>query len=177
MRDRSQVVLPLDLGICIPEGDFVFKVAEICESLDYTELFNTYLRSWRKVNPITMFEIIVFGFMEHLYSGREISKACRTDIRFMWLLNGEPAPSHATISRFEDEKLSEAIEGLFYQFVEKLYEMGEVKFKNLFVDGTKIEAYANKYTFVWKSAVEKNLAKLEKKIEVLLFVILFFASF
>ena len=171
MREKNQVVLPLNLGICIPEGDFVFKVAEICESLDYTELFNTYLRNWRKVNPITMFEVIVFGFMEHLYSGREIAKACKTDIRFMWLLNGEPAPSHATISRFEDEKLSEAIEGLFYQFVEKLYEMGEVKFKNLFVDGTKIEAYANKYTFVWKSAVEKNLAKLEKKIFVLLSVL------
>ena len=57
MREKNQVVLPLDLGICIPEGDFVFKVAEICESLDYTELFNTYLRAWRKVNPITMFEI------------------------------------------------------------------------------------------------------------------------
>ena len=171
MRDKSQVVLPLDLGICIPEGDFVFKVAEICESLDYTELFNTYLRVWRKVNPITMFEVIVYGYMKHLYSGREIAEACKTDIRFMWLLNGEPAPSHATISRFEDERLSGVIEGLFYQFVEKLYEMGEVKFKNLFVDGTKIEAYANKYTFVWKSAVEKNLAKLEKKIEVLLSVL------
>ena len=44
MKDKNQVVLPLDLGICIPEGDFVFKVAEICESLDYTELFNTYCR-------------------------------------------------------------------------------------------------------------------------------------
>ena len=58
----------------------------------------------------------------------------------MWLLNGEVAPSHATISRFQEEKLAGAIEGLFYQFVEKLYEMGEVKFKNLFVDGTKMEA-------------------------------------
>ena len=63
MREKNQVVLPLDLGICIPEGDFVFKVAEICESLDYTELFNTYLRAWRKVNPITMFEILVFAYM------------------------------------------------------------------------------------------------------------------
>ena len=171
MRDKSQVVLPLDLGICIPEGDFVFKVAEICESLDYTELFKTYLRSWRKVNPITMFELIVYGYMKHLYSGRDIAEACKTDIRFMWLLNGEPAPSHATISRFEDEKLSEAIEGLFYQFVEKLYEMGEIKFRNLFVDGTKIEAYANKYTFVWKSAVEKNLAKLEKKTSACLLIL------
>ena len=171
MREKNQVVLPLDLGICIPEGDFVFKVAEICESLDYTELFNTYLRSWRKVNPITIFELIVYGYMKHLYSGRAIAEACKTDIRFMWLLNGEPAPSHSTISRFEDEKLSEVIEGLFYQFVNKLHEMGEVKFKNLFVDGTKIEAYANKYTFVWKSAVEKNLAKLNKKIESILCVL------
>ena len=171
MRDRNQVVLPLNLEICIPEGDFVFKVAEICEELDYTELFNTYARNWRKVNPITLFEIIVYGYMKRKYSGREIAEACKTDIRFMWLLNGEPAPSHATISRFEDERLSGVIEGLFYQFVEKLYEMGEVKFKNLFVDGTKIEAYANKYTFVWKSAVEKNLAKLEKKISALLSVL------
>ena len=171
MRDRNQVVLPINLGICIPEGDFVFKVAEICESLDYTKLFETYVRTWRKVNPITLFEVIVFGYMEHLYSGRDIAKACKTDIRFMWLLNGEPAPSHATISRFQDERLSEVMEGLFYQFVEKLYEMGEVKFKNLFVDGTKIEAYANKYTFVWKKAVEKNLVKLNKKIEDILPVI------
>ena len=72
MRDKSQVVLPLNLGICIPEGDFVFKVAEICEELDYTELFNTYVRKWRKVNPVTLFEILVFGYMEHLYSGRDI---------------------------------------------------------------------------------------------------------
>ena len=164
MKEKNQVVLPLDLGIRIPEGDFVFKVAEICESLDYTELFNTYMRNWRKVNPITMFELLVFGYMERKFSSYAIEKACHTDIRFMWLLEGEPTPSIATIKRFQSEKLSEAIEGLFYQFVNKLCEMGEVKFKNLFVDGTKIEAYANKYTFVWKSAVEKNLAKLEKKI-------------
>ena len=134
-------------------------------------MFNSYVRKWRKVNPITLFEILVFGYMEHLYSGRDIEKACKTDIRFMWLLSGEPAPSHATISRFQDERLTEAIEGLFYQFVEKLFELGEVKFKNLFVDGTKIEAYANKYTFVWKKTVEKNFTKLEKKIEGMLPVI------
>ena len=81
MREKNQVVLPLDLGICIPEGDFVFKVAEICERLDYTGLFNTYLRSWRKVNPITIFELIVYGYMKHLYSGRAIAEACKTDIR------------------------------------------------------------------------------------------------
>ena len=168
MRNKSQVVLPINLGICLPEGDFVFTVAEICENLDYTELFKTYARVWRKVNPITMFEIIVYGYIKHLYSGRAIEEACKTDPRFMWLLNGEPPPSHATISRFQDERLRDAIEDLFYQFVEKLYEMGEVKFKNLFVDGTKIEANANKYTFEWKGAIEKHLARTEKKITALI---------
>ena len=62
MRDRNQVVLPINLEICIPEGDFVFKVAEICEKLDYTELCETYVRAWRKVNPVTMFEILVFAY-------------------------------------------------------------------------------------------------------------------
>ncbi|MBQ3490151.1 MAG: transposase [Clostridia bacterium] len=81
MRNKNQVVLPIDLEICISEEDFVFKVAEICESLDYSELYATYVRTWRKVNPITMFEILVFGYMERLYSGRDIAKACKTDIR------------------------------------------------------------------------------------------------
>ena len=89
----------------------------------------------------------------------------------MWLLGGEPAPSDSMITRFMRGHLAEVIEALFYQFVEKLYEMGEVKFKNLFVDGTKIEAYANKYTFVWKKAVEKRLETLNKKIETVLPVI------
>ena len=171
MRDRNQVVLPINLEICIPKGDFVFKVAEICEILDYSELWKTYVRAWRKVNPVTMFEILIFAYMNRIYSSREIEKACKTDIRFMWLLNGEPAPSDSTITRFMRGHLAEAIEGLFYQFVEKLYEIGEIKFRNLFVDGTKIEAYANKYTFVWKKAVEKNLTKLNKKFEDILPVI------
>ena len=57
MRNRNQVVLPINLEIKLPKDDFVYKVAEICDELDYTELFNTYVRTWRKVNPITLFEI------------------------------------------------------------------------------------------------------------------------
>jgi transposase len=55
MREKNQVVLPMNLGISIPEEDFVFKVAEICESLDYTELWETYVRVWRKVNSLSPF--------------------------------------------------------------------------------------------------------------------------
>lgn len=165
MRNRNQVVLPIDLKICIPEDDPVLLLDEICRKLDYTKLYETYLRSWRKVNPETLFELLVFGYMNRKYSARQIEEACRTDIRFMWILGGEPVPDHSTIARFQNEKLTDVIEDLFYQLVGQLCDVGEVRFRNLFVDGTKIEANANKYTFVWKKAVEKNNARLDAKIE------------
>ena len=171
MREKNQVVLPIELEICIPKGDFVFKLVEICEKLDYTKLFDTYLRRWRKVNPITIFELLVYGYMTGKYSSREIENACHTDIRFMYILGTEPVPDHSTISRFQNERLTEVIEDLFYQLVMKLYELNEISFKNVFVDGTKIEANANRYTFVWKKAIEKNNEKLNQKAEVILPVI------
>ena len=102
MRNRNQVVLPLNLEICIPKEDSVFKLHEICEQLDYTKLYNTYLRSWRKVNPETLFELLVFGYMNRKYSARQIEEACRTDIRFIWILREEPVPDHSTIARFQN---------------------------------------------------------------------------
>lgn len=165
MRNKNQVVLPLDLGIKISATDPVRKLIEICEELDYTELFASYVRKWKKVNPITLFELLTYGYMNHRFSSREIEESCNTDIRFMWILQDEPVPDHTTISRFQSERLAPVIEGLFYQIVEKLIELGEVSYKNVFIDGTKIEANANRYTFVWSKAVEKLLKKLNIRIE------------
>jgi transposase len=165
MRTHNQVILPLDLEIKIPENDPVKKLAEICEELDYTELNEVYQRDWRKYDTLTMFELLVYGYMNRIYSSRGIEEACRRDICFMWILQGKEPPDHATIARFQNERLVKSIEGLFYQFVGKLIELGEITFKNMFVDGTKIEANANRYTFVWRKAVEKNRAKAREKIE------------
>ena len=87
----------------------MFTLAEICESMNYDKLFETYARAWRRLNPITMFEIILFAYMERKFSSRQIVKCCQTDIRFMWLLNGEPVPSVATVKRFLSEKLGDVI--------------------------------------------------------------------
>lgn len=162
--NRNQVVLPLEIEKMLPENDPVFKLVEICEKLDYSKLEKEYVRSWRKLNPQTMFIILVYAYMRRLYSSRQIEEACKTDIRFMWILGMEEAPDHSTIARFQNERLVPVIEDLFYQLVNKLIEMDEVSYTNVFVDGTKIEANANKYTFVWTKAVEKNLMKLNNKI-------------
>lgn len=163
-RDRNQVVLPLDIEKKLPENDPVFKLVEICEQLDYSKLEKEYVRCWRKLNPATMFILIVYGYMRRLYSSRDIEEACKTDIRFMWILRMEEAPDHSTIARFQNERLVPVIEDLFYQLANKLIELNEISYSNVFVDGTKIEANANKYSFVWAKAVEKNLVRLNKKI-------------
>lgn len=166
MRAINQVVLPLNIGYKIPDNDPVVLLSELCDELDYTKICKKYLRKWRKHSPKTLFKIIVYGYMRKLFSSRSIEDACNRDICFMWLLNDEPTPDHSTITRFMDDKPSSEIEDLFYQLINKLHELGEIKFENLFVDGTKIEANANRYTFVWANAVKKNAEKLYQKIEV-----------
>ncbi len=166
MRAINQVVLPLNIGYKIPDNDPVVLLSELCDELDYTKICKKYLRKWRKHSPKTLFKIIVYGYMRKLFSSRSIEDACNRDICFMWLLNDEPTPDHSTITRFMDDKLSSEIEDLFYQLINKLHELGEIKFENLFVDGTKIEANANRYTFVWANVVKKNAEKLYQKIEV-----------
>lgn len=86
----------------------------------------------------------------------------------MWLLDGAKASDHNRIARFRTGRLQKIIEDLFVQLVRKLSSLGEIELKNLFVDGTKVEANANRYSFVWKKRVEKNSAKLEEKINALL---------
>ena len=83
----------------------------------------------------------------------------------MWLLNGTAAPSHHEIARFRSQRLSECAEGLFFQLVGRLEGYGEIKYEHLFVDGTKIEANANKYSFVWKKSTTKYEARNNKKLE------------
>ncbi len=103
--------------------------------------------------------------MEGIYSSRALEKACKRDINFKWLLQGQLPPGHNSIDRFRRERLAGCIENLFNQLVKKLRELNEIQFKNIFIDGTKIEASANRYTFVWKKSIDKFEDRLQKKIK------------
>ena len=160
-------MMPLKYEVIIPEDDSVRLLNEITEELEYRELYTAYSTEGRNpaVEPKIMFKIMAYAYMEYIYSTRKIEKACRRDINFMWLLNGESVPDHSTISRFRKYRLGESVKGLFRQFIEKLCELGEVKYEDIFLDGTKIEANANRYTFVWKKAIEKNEEKMLMKVK------------
>ena len=145
-----QLVLPLNYEVLIPKDDSVRLLSQILEGLNYDKLYKAYSSTGRKpaVEPKILFKVLTYAYMDNIYSSRKIESACRRDINFMWLLEGSQAPDHSTIARFRKDYLSNAVEDLFYQMVRYLYHIGEIKFENLFVDGTKIEANANRYTFV-----------------------------
>lgn len=158
-----QLVLPLNMEVIIPEDDSVRLLCHITEGLDYTNLNKAYSSKGRNpaVKPKTLFKVLVYAYMNDIYTSRKIEEACRRDINFMWLLQGQKVPDHNTIARFRNGRLKGIIEGLFNQLVVKLGELGEIQYENIFIDGTKIEAYANKYTFVWKKTTIKNEQKLQ----------------
>ncbi|MDS0528586.1 IS1182 family transposase [Clostridium sp. SHJSY1] len=162
-----QIGFPINFENIIPYDDSVRMLYDVMEGLDYTELNKTYSTIGRNpaLLPETMFAIIVYGYMEGIYSSRDLEKACKRDINFKWLLQGQKPPEHNSIARFKSERLACCIEKLFNQFIKKLRELNEIQFKNVFIDGTKIEASANRYTFVWKKATEKFEIKLQKKIK------------
>ncbi|MDV3428918.1 MAG: IS1182 family transposase [Bacillota bacterium] len=162
-----QLVLPLNFEMLIPEDDSVRLLSQILEGLNYEKLYRAYSSCGRKpaVEPKILFKILTYAYSNNIYSSRKIEAACKRDINFMWLLEGNKAPDHSTIARFRKEYLTEAVEDLFNQLVQYLNDIGEVNFENLFLDGTKIEANANRYTFVWKKAIKKNEAKMFLKIQ------------
>ena len=161
-----QLVLPLSLEGLVPDDDSVRLLSHELEDLDYTLVYQAYSAKGRNpaVDPKTMFKILTYAYSQGIYSTRKIERACRRDINFMWLLAGQKAPDHSTIARFRTGFLANACEDLFYQMVRKLASMKELSMETVFIDGTKLEACANKYTFVWKKAVTKSLAKLLDKL-------------
>lgn len=165
-----QLVLPIAVEFHIPANDSVRLLSQVLEELDYTKLYKAYSHQGRNpaVSPKNLFKVLVYGYMSGVITSRALEKACRRDINFMWLLQGQKAPDHNTIARFRSGRVKEAVEDLFHQFVKKLHQLGEISFENLFVDGTKIEACANKYSFVWKKATQKNEARLKNKARKLL---------
>ncbi len=159
-----QLKLPLEIGHVIPDNDCVRLLGQFVEELDLRDLYSTYSRvKENQVSPRQMLKIMLYAYHEHNYSSRGIEKSCRRDINYMYLLEGRTSPDHATIARFRSIHFAQVADKYLALTVNYLMELGEISGREIFIDGTKIEANANKYTFVWKKAVTKNQAKLLDK--------------
>lgn len=153
-----------DIEGVIPRDDSVRLLSQVVEEMDLSQLYMAYSALGRNpaVPPDILLKIMLYAYMENNYTTRRIEKSCRRDINYMFLLEGHDPPDHNTIARFRTMRLKDCLENLFFQFVGVLFETGEVELANLFVDGTKIEGSAGRYTFVWKKAVLRYEQKLRR---------------
>lgn len=161
--DGYQLKLPLNLETIIPDNDSVRLLSQFVEAMDLTDLYSTYERI-NSVSPRTLLKIVLYSYMNGDYSSRSMELNCKRDINFMFLLEGSPAPDHATFARFRSIHFAPCSKRILAEMSNALFDMGEISGETIFIDGTKIEASANKYTFVWKKAVTKNQAKLLQKL-------------
>mgnify|MGYP000307226905 FL=1 len=160
-----QIKLPLDVEILIPADDPVRLLSAFVEGMELSDLYQTYGKIKKnQATPRQLFKIMVYASMNRIYSSRDIETACRRDINFMYLLEGKPAPDHATFARFISLHFAQCSKKTLAEVSKLLDSLGEISGKSIFIDGTKIESVANKYTFVWKKAITKNQAKLFDKI-------------
>lgn len=163
--ENYQLSLPLNYEIQIPENDPVRLLRHLIGGMNLTALYNTYSRIEKKyATPRQMLSILVYADMNGIHSSRKVESACKRDINFMYLLEGKPAPDHAKVARFRRLHLAPCMKETFAEMTALLASMGELSEEQLFIDGTKIESCANKYTFVWKKSVTKQMGKLMEKI-------------
>jgi transposase len=164
----------LKLGICserviqIEKEEFYRQVRDQLEGLDYTELYKAYSGSIRKtqVEPRILFELLVCAYAMGVYSTRKIEGLCRNHVQFLLILDGHEPPDHTTIARVRSGKATgKAIRNLYAQYTAKLEAMGEVNHDTAFIDGTKVESKANRYTFVWRKTVERELKKIKEQLK------------
>ena len=160
-----QINLPLDLEILIPADDPVRLLSAFVEGMELSDLYQTYGKIKKnQASPRQLFKIIIYASMNRIYSSRDIETACHRDINFMYLLEGKPVPDHATIARFISLHFSKCSKNTLAEVSDILLKTGEISGKSIFIDGTKLESVANKYTFVWKRTVKKNCQRLFGKI-------------
>ena len=161
---NDNLLLPPCLGDYLPQNHPARVVSAIIDRLDISEIESGYAGGGTSsYNPRMLLKVIVYAYLNNVYSGRQMEKLLIENIVYMWL-SGMQTPDFRTINIFRSKRLAGKFDGIFTQIVLLLHDEGLVSLKVQYIDGTKIESVANKYTFVWKGSTEKNKSKLENNV-------------
>jgi len=167
--NQNQVALfPISYEAIIPATHPVRVVNRVIDKLNIEDIVSTYKGGGTSsYHPRLLLKILIYSYLNNTYSSRKIENANKESIYYHWL-NGGNFPDHNTINNFRGSRLKDKIETIFTQVVLLLNHSNVVALEEVFTDGTKLESFANRYTFVWRGSVEKNKEKLEKKIKLVL---------
>lgn len=166
-----QLKLPLEIEKLIDISDPVYTFCEVMDHIDLSKFFvvKGYKTGRPRCDQQKLLKVILFAFMENgISSLRDIEKLCRNDIRYLYLLDGMKAPSFATFGNFIRNELTDSIEQIFLDVNAYIFQQDHVDLEHTYIDGTKIEANANRYTWVWKKSCTKNRSKVFEKISMLI---------
>lgn len=163
--DPNQLMLlPPSLSELIPSSHPVRVLSHIIDQIDLENLISSYEGGGApSYHPKLLLKVLIYGYVTNIYSSRKLESACRENIHFMWL-SGMQQPDHSTINRFRSGKLKKTLKEIFGKIVQFLSSEGVIDIKKVFVDGTKIEANANKYTFVWGRAIKTSKSRIAKQL-------------
>ena len=152
----------------VPDDDPVYTLKKVMEDLDFSGLLACYSDKGRTgYNPIMMYAVVTYANMRGVRAVDRIVELCERDLAFIWLTKGQK-PRRDAFYDFKGKKLTgEVLDELNYQFLRRLKKEGLLTLKELFIDGTKIEANANRYTFVWRGTLNYHLAGLLDTIDAL----------
>lgn len=158
------MLFPPSLDEMIEENHPVFIVDQVIDKLDISPILEKYKGGGTSsYHPRMLLKVLIYAYINNIYSSRKIESALKENIHFMWL-SGMSYPDHNTINRFRGDRLKGVLKEVFKQVVILLAEAGLLNIKELYVDGTKIEANANKYTFVWGKSIKTSQERIKKQV-------------
>ena len=164
-NQRQTTLLPYSFDDFITEKHPVRLVDKVVESINIQPLLKAYSKEGNPAyHPKMLLKVLLYAYMTNTYSSRKIELAIRENINFMWL-TGMTIVDHNTINRFRGNKLKDSFKEIFKQVVLMLASEGFISLKQIYTDGTKIEAQANRYTFVWGNSIKTNKSKMLTQLE------------
>ena len=154
--------------LSLPDDDPVFTLKKVMEEMDFTALLAQYSGKGKHgFNPIMKYGVLTYANMRGIREIDRIVELCKRDLAFIWLSQGTQ-PKRDAFYDFINKKLTpEILDDLNYQLLRRLKKEGLITLESLFIDGTKIEANANRYTFVWRGTLNYHLVGLLANIDVL----------
>jgi transposase len=159
------MALPPSLEELVAVDHPVRIVHEVLERIDIAALLHQYKPGGTSsYHPRMLLKALVYAYINNIYSSRKIEDALQRDIYFMWL-TGMSKPDHNTINRFRGQRLQKTLQPIFTQVVLLLHEEGLLSVRELYTDGTKIEANANRYTFVWGKAIKSSKERIKQQLD------------
>jgi transposase len=167
-NQEQAMLMPPSLGELIPEEHMVRVVDRVVDEMDISAIVAKYKGGGTSAyHPRMMLKVLIYAYVERNYSSRGIAKALRENVNFMWL-SGMNRPDHRTINGFRGERMKGAIEEVFASVVEVLVQSGHIQLENYYVDGTKIEANANKHRVVWAKRNRRYQEQIRDKVKEIL---------